>query len=376
MTASAPSRATGSDHRVTLCDVGDEVIVLVIALVLLRIDDRVAGRHAGPCPPEPAPISAWIPTPSPRPSRPTDARPSSSTVRTTCIGEDRRGARARSARRVLQDRLRARTAGRSRCISRRVVQPDRVRRPRLPEPGARLRRDDHDLDPRQELLAPGRGSAHAAIVRRPSPDSASRPAIASPSNSGRRLAFPERVAPARRSPISSSAVDIPAPRRDATGSAPARRRDGSRRDRQPEATFYRWSERRIPTHPPSLRRIGQACGRWSIDGRAQSSIRPARLRISLSGERSTGRSATWLRSGPPRLSRPSRYPWPPCPPNSSTPRTSSPGTTRPTGRCSRTSRSRSTRAPRSASSGRTARASRACCGSWPASTTGSPARPA
>ena len=65
-----------------------------------------------------------------------------------------------------------------------------------------------------------------------------------------------------------------------------------------------------------------------------------------------------------------------CPTNSSTRPTSSPGTTRPTRRSSRTSRSRSTRAPRSASSVRTAPASRACCGSWPGSTTGSPARPA
>ena len=61
--------------------------------------------------------------------------------------------------------------------------------------------------------------------------------------------------------------------------------------------------------------------------------------------------------------------------SSSTPATSSPVSTRPIARCSRTSRCRSTRAPRSACSAPTAPASRACCGSWPGSTTASAARP-
>ena len=93
------------------------------------------------------------------------------------------------------------------------------------------------------------------------------------------------------------------------------------------------------------------------------------LETEVDGRSSGTVAATWR---PILLTR--RYPYRPCLPNSSTPRTSSPGTTRPTGRCSRTSRSRSTRAPRSASSGRTAPANRACSGSWPGSTTGSPAR--
>ena len=141
-----------------LCDEGDEVIFLSPPWFFYELMIASSGATRRACPAARRPTSTSIPTRSPRPS-PREPGRSSSTARTTRpVGSIASPSSPRSAD-VLRDGLRA-PRPTDRAALRRVVQPDRVRRHRLPQPGARLRRDDHDLHLRQDA-AGARASASA-----------------------------------------------------------------------------------------------------------------------------------------------------------------------------------------------------------------------
>ena len=125
-----------------LCDVGDEVIFPVAAVVLLRDAHRVRGGHARPGAAVPAGLRPRSRSDRrrdhaahPRRHRQQPEQPDGADLSRTRAGRARPGARGRLGTERAPDHPHLG----------RVVQPDRLRRHRVPEPRALLRRDDDHL---------------------------------------------------------------------------------------------------------------------------------------------------------------------------------------------------------------------------------------
>ncbi len=214
-----------------LCDVDDEVIFLSPPWFFYELMIASSGRDGRPRPPggpdfdlDPEAIAAAI---TPRTRAIIVNSPNNPTGR--IYREPELAALGRGPARGLRTPRPA-----DRPALGRVVQPDRLRRHRLPEPRPRLRRDDHDLHLRQDAAgARPADRLRGDVARLPRPRGDRLPDLRPAA--GRRLGLPERPAPARHQRPRGALGGHPgapgAARPDGAGAA----RDGLRGHASPRA---------------------------------------------------------------------------------------------------------------------------------------------